>query len=41
MNKLKKVNFINTIDTKDLVKTTDYNTNINDIEKNYMILLLQ
>ena len=33
MNKFKKVNNIKTTDTSDLVKNTDYNTKINEIEK--------
>ena len=33
MNQLKKVNNINITDTRGLVKKTDYNTKINEIEK--------
>ena len=33
MNQLKKINNINTTDTSDLNKKTDYNTKFNEIEK--------
>ena len=40
MNWLKKVNALQTSDTCNLVKKTDYNTKINETEKNLLIMII-
>ena len=37
---IKKVHAIQTIDTSDLVKKTDYNTKINEIERKLLIMII-
>ena len=37
---IKKVHAIQTIDTSDLVKKTDYNTKINEIERKFLIMII-
>ena len=40
MQRLKKVNVIQTTDTSNLVKKTDYNSKINEIKKKLLILIM-
>ena len=40
MNCLKKVNTIQTTDTSNLVKKTDYDTKISEIEKKLLIIII-
>ena len=40
INRLKKVNVIQTIDTSNIVKKIDYNSKINEIKKNVLIMIM-
>ena len=40
IQRLKKVNVIQTTDTSNLVKKTDYNSKINEIKKKLLILIM-
>ena len=40
INRLKKVNVIQTTDTSNIVKKIDYNSKINEIKKNVLIMIM-